>query len=58
MTAVPEPYLSAEVPDRLTQHILGAFNAEGLTSEQSRQALNGVKQLIDLGELIARRSSH
>ena len=41
MTAVPEPYLSAEVPDRLTQHILGAFNAEGLTSEQSRQALNG-----------------
>lgn len=54
----PEPYLTTEVSDRLIQQILDAFNREGLTSEQSRQVLARVKDLLDLGELIARRTSH
>ncbi len=56
--AFPEPYLSTEVSDRLIQEILDAFNREGLTSEHSRQVLARVQHLIDLGELIARRTSH
>lgn len=54
----PVPYLSTEVSDRLMQEILDAFNREGLTSEQSRQVLARVKDLLDLGELIARKTSH
>ncbi|MCW5797726.1 MAG: hypothetical protein KIT40_04440 [Nitrospira sp.] len=56
--AFPQPYLSAEVSDRLIQQILDAFNREALTSEQSRQVLARVKDLLDIGELIARRTSH
>lgn len=56
--AFPEPYLSTEVSNRLIQQILDAFNREGLTSEQSRQVLSRVKDLLDLGELIARGTSH
>ena len=54
----PVPYLSTEVSDRVIQEILDAFNREGLSPEQSRQVLDRVKQLIDLGELIARKTSH
>ena len=55
---VPVPYLTTEVSDRLVQQILDSFNREGLTTEQSRQILDRVKQLLDAGELIARRTSH
>lgn len=54
----PVPYLTEEVSDRLIQQILDAFNREGVTSEQARQVLARVKQLIDLGEVIARQASH
>ena len=54
----PVPYLSTAVSDRLIQQILDAFNREGLTSEQARPVLPGSTQLIEVGELIARRSSH
>lgn len=56
--AIPEPYLSPEVADRLIQQILDAFNREQLTSHQSRELLTRVKMLIDAGELLARRTSH
>lgn len=56
--AFPQPYLSAEVSDKLIQQILDAFNREGLTSKQSRQVLARVHALLDLGELIARKASH
>lgn len=55
---LPEPYLTTEVSDRLTQEILDAFNREGLTPHQARQALDRVKDLVDLGELVARKTSH
>ncbi len=55
---VPVPYLSTEVTDRLIQQVLDAFNQEGLTSKQAHQVLSRVKQLLDLGELIARKTSH
>ena len=54
----PAPYLSTDISDRLIQHILDAFNEDGLTSEQSRQVLVRLKHLIDTGELIARCTSH
>ncbi|GMV51970.1 MAG: hypothetical protein AMXMBFR67_35130 [Nitrospira sp.] len=56
--AFPEPYLSTDVSDRLTQHILDAFNREGLTPHQARHVLARVKDLLDLGGLIARKTSH
>jgi len=56
--AFPEPYLTTEASNRLTQEILDAFNREGLTPHQARQVLDGVKDLLDLGELVARKTSH
>ncbi len=56
-SAFPESYLSTEVSDRVIQQILDAFNRDGLTSEQSRQVLDRVKQLLALGELLARKTS-
>lgn len=56
--AFPAPYLSTEVSDRLIQQILDAFNREGLTPHQARQVLDRVKGLLDLGELVARKTSH
>lgn len=56
--AFPEPYYSTEVSDRLIQHILDAFNREGLNPHQARQVLARVKDLLDLGELIAQKTSH
>lgn len=55
---LPVPYLSTEVSDRLIQQTLDAFKQEGLTSEQARQVLSRIRHLIDLGELVARKSSH
>ncbi len=57
-SAFPEPYLPAEVSDRLTQEILDAFNREHLTPHQARLVLGRVRDLIDLGELVARTRSH
>ncbi len=54
----PEPYLTTEVSDRLTQEILDAFNRERLTPHQARLVLSRVRDLIDTGELIARTGSH
>jgi hypothetical protein len=54
----PVPYLSTEVSDRLIQQILEAFNREGLTSGQAREVLRSVRELVDVGELVARKSSH
>lgn len=54
----PESYLSTEVSDRLIQQILDAFNREGLTPHQARQVLGRVKDLLDVGELVARKASH
>lgn len=48
--------LSTEGSDRLIQEILDAFNRESLTREQASVVLDRIKQLIDLGELIARHS--
>jgi len=56
--AIPEPYLSTEVADRLIQQFLDAFNREQLTSHQSRELLTRVRTLIDAGELLAHRTSH
>lgn len=54
----PEPYLSSEEADRVIQSILDTINQHGLTSHQARQILARVRDLIDLGELIARKTSH
>jgi hypothetical protein len=56
--AFPEPYLSAETADQTIQHILDTFNQHGLTSHQARQILARVRELIDAGEMIARKTSH
>lgn len=56
--AFPEPYLTTEVSDRLSQEILDAFNRERLTPHQARLVLSRVRDLIDTGELIARTRSH
>lgn len=57
-SAFPEPYLSSEVADRVIQSLLDTINQHGLTSQQARQVLARTRDLIDAGELIARKTSH
>lgn len=57
-SAFPETYLSEAVADPVVQSILDLFNREGLSSQQSRLMLQRVRDLIDTGELLARRTSH
>ena len=54
----PERYLSSEVSDRVIQSILDTINQHGLTSHQAQQVLARVRDLIDAGELIARKTTH
>ena len=58
ISAFPEPYLSSEVTDRVIQSILDTINQHGLNSHQARQILVRVRDLINAGELIARKTSN
>jgi hypothetical protein len=47
-----------EVEDKIIQTILDLLNANGLTARQAKALLGRLNQLIDVGELLARRTAH
>jgi hypothetical protein len=58
LEAIPEPYVMTEVEDRIIQAILDLLNANGLMAWQAKALLGRLHQLIDIGELLARKTSH
>ena len=56
--AVPEPYVMTEVEDKIIQAILNLLNANGLTAPQAKALLGRLHQLIDIGEMLAKKTTH
>jgi hypothetical protein len=47
-----------EVEDKIIQAILDLLNANDLTARQARALLGRLNQLIDVGELLAKKTTH
>jgi hypothetical protein len=47
-----------EVEDRIIQAILDFLNANGLTARQAKALVGRLNQLIDVGELLAEKTTH
>jgi hypothetical protein len=56
--AIPEPYVMTETEDKIIQTILDLLNANGLTARQAKTLLGRLNQLIDVGEMLAKKSEH
>lgn len=54
----PEPYLLTEAENALIDRIFELFNATGLTAHQAKALLARVRRLIDLGERMAKKTTH
>jgi len=57
-TAFPEPYLLTEAENAIIHRMFELFNATGLTSHQAKELLRRVNLLIDVGEKLAKKTSH
>jgi hypothetical protein len=58
LDAIPEPYVMTEVEDKIIQAILDLLNANNLTAQQAKALVGRLNQLLDVGELLARRTAH
>jgi hypothetical protein len=58
LEAIPEPYGMNETEDKIIQAILDLLNAHGLTARQAKALFGRLNQLIDVGELLAKRTAH
>jgi hypothetical protein len=47
-----------EVEDKIIQTILDLLNANCLTARQAKNLLGRLHQLIDVGELLAKKTTH
>jgi len=56
--AFPEPYLLTEAENAIIDRIFELLNAIGLTSHQSKELLRRVDRLMDVGERLAKKTTH
>jgi hypothetical protein len=57
-TAFPEPYLLTETENNIMDDILELLNRHGLTSHQSKNLLERLGGIIEMGQWIAKRTTH
>ena len=57
-TAFPEPYLLTDTENKIIDDILELLNKHGLTSHQSRNLLERVGGIIEIGQRAAKRTTH
>jgi len=57
-TAFPEPYLLTETENRIIDEILALLNKNGLTSHQSLNLLERLGGIIELGQRLAKGTTH
>jgi len=57
-TAFPEPYLLTETENRIIEDILELLNKNGLTSHQSMNLLERLGRIIEMGERVAKGTTH
>jgi hypothetical protein len=57
-TAFPEPYLLTETENTIIDDILELLNKHGLTSEQSQHLLERLGRIIEMGQRVAKGTTH
>ena len=57
-TAFPEPYLLTETENRIIDEILALLNKNGLTSHQSLTLLERLGSIIEMGQRLAKGTTH
>lgn len=53
-----EPYLLTETENRIIDDILALLNKNGVTSHQSLNLLERLDRIIDMGQRLAKRTTH
>ena len=57
-TAFPEPYLLTETENTIIDDILALLNKHGLTSHQSQNLLERLGRIIEMGQRVAKGTTH
>ena len=57
-TAFPDPYLLAETENTIIDDILELLNKHGLTSHQSMNLLERLGRILEMGERVAKGTTH
>jgi hypothetical protein len=57
-TAFPEPYLLTETENNIIDDILELLNKHGLTSHQSQNLLERLGRIIEMGQRVAKGTTH
>jgi hypothetical protein len=57
-TAFPEPYLLTETENKIMDDILSLLNQHGLTSHQSQNLLERLGRIIEMGQRVAKGTTH
>jgi hypothetical protein len=57
-TAFPEPYLLTETENTIIDDILELLNKNGLTSHQSMNLLERLGRIIEMGQRLAKGTTH
>jgi|SRR5262245_60446724 len=57
-TAFPEPYLLTETENAIIDDILTLLNKHGLTAHQSQSLLERLGRIIEMGQRVAKGTTH
>ena len=57
-TVFPEPYVLSQTEDRIIDDLLAVLNQHQLNSEQSLELLERVGRIVEIGQRIARKTTH
>jgi hypothetical protein len=57
-TAFPEPYVLTETENKIIDDILELLNKNGLTSHQSQNLLERLGEFIEMGQRVAKGTTH
>ena len=57
-TAFPDPYLLTEAENKIIDDMLELLNKDGLTSHQSMNLLERLGRIIEMGQMVAKGTTH
>ena len=57
-TAFPEPYVLSETENKIIDDLLAVLNQHGLTSQQSLNLLEQLGRIIEMGQRLAKGTTH
>jgi hypothetical protein len=57
-TAFPEPYVLTDTENRIIDEILALLNKHGLTSHQSKNLLERLGGIIEMGQRVVKGTTH